>query len=141
MADHQDGDREHDQGIQSPDAGPARLEGKSHQHRDDGAARGRGRGHAGEKAGHPYRLVGGVELGVEARKTQRAAGGEQERERPAERLHLVERPQIDQHRGRHPEAQEVGERIQLRAELGADLEQPRRAAIQAVEHPGRDDQQ
>jgi hypothetical protein len=116
------------------------LEGEGHQQRDDGAAGGGGRRHAGEETRFPGRLIGLLELGVEACQAQRAAGREQQRKRPADRLHLVERPEIDQNRGRHPEAQKVGQRIELGAELGGDLEETRRAAVQTVEDPGQDDQ-
>ena len=52
----------------------------------------------------------------------------------------MQRPEIDEHRRRDAEAQEIGERIQLCAQVGGDLEKARRATVQGVGHPRQDDQ-
>ena len=83
-------------------------------------------------------LVGHVRLDVETRQAHRAADDEEERGHPAEAVEVGEAPGIGQHRGRHAEGHEVGERVVLLAELRGRVGQPRDAAVERVEH-GRDD--
>jgi hypothetical protein len=47
---------------------------------------------------------------------------------------------IDQEGGRHPEADEVHQAVELGAEAGAGLGQARHATVQHIENPGEDDE-
>ncbi len=58
---------------------------------------------------------------------------------PADPAGLVHGPDIEDHRRRHAERDEVGERIELRAELAGAVQQARDPAVQRVEHRGDDD--
>ncbi len=76
---------------------------------------------------------------VEPRQPQRAADAEQQHQPPADAAGGVERPEVEGHRRRDAEAQEVGQRIQLGAELRRAFEDAGDAAVEAVEHAGDDD--
>jgi hypothetical protein len=48
-------------------------------------------------------------------------------------------PEIHQQGRRHAETDEISERIQLRAQLGRDAQQPGDAPVEPVQHTGNDD--
>src|SRR5205085_8431319 len=88
-------------------------------------------------------------LHVKSREPERAADEEHEGEEPAELVHLappvepVQRayfaegrpvaPRVDEGRGRDPERQNVGYRVELNPDLGRGLREPRDPAVERVE--------
>ena len=64
---------------------------------------------------------------------QRRAHGEDEHRDPAQALEIVERPVEHDDGRRHAEIDEIGEAIELGAEPRRGFQQPRDAAVDAVE--------
>src|SRR3546814_19926971 len=77
-------------------------------------------------------------MGVEAGEPERRADGMGKREDPAVSRNFLERPKIEDYRGRHAERDNVGEGIELRAEAALTVHHSGNATVHAVEHR-RDD--
>ena len=58
---------------------------------------------------------------------------------PASRFQIVQAPEIKDEPRRHAEIDEIGEAIEFRAEPRCALQQPRQAAVDAVQNRGEDD--
>ena len=106
------------------------------QQHGDGAGR---RRHADEEIAGPGRLVRIVDHHVEAGKPERGADGEHHRGDPARRFQIVQAPEIEDQRRRDAEIDEVGQAVELGAEARGAFEEPRQAAVDAVEKGGEDD--
>ena len=128
---------EHEQnGIEEPAARPAVADDeRDDQRRERQPGRGRRRD-AREEVLHPARPVAASisVLKRARRKAQQVANSIAMR--PADPAYIVQRPQIGQDRGRHAEAQEVRETVELGAELAGQVEHPGRAAVQTVQDDG-----
>src|SRR3546814_2803496 len=64
----------------------------------------------------PYTTLFRSDIGVEAGEPERRADGMGKREDPAVSRNFLERPKIEDYRGRHAERDHVGEGIELGAE-------------------------
>ena len=117
--------------------GVAHQEGQDHRQQHQ-AGPGRCR-NAGEEVIGPGRPFGLFESGVEAGQPERAADAEQKHQHPSEAPGLLHAPQVQHDRGRDAEADEVGKRIELGAELAGALEHAGDAPVQGVEDGGDDD--
>src|SRR5262249_18842037 len=69
----------------------------------------------------------------ETSKTNRSGHAKDQRHRPAGAAGAMQHPEIDEHRGRDPEADEIGKRIELRAELAVGAEIARDPAVESIE--------
>ena len=78
--------------------------------------------------------LGTFDRHVETREAQRAGDAEHQRRQPAQALHLVEPGEIEHDPRRDAEIDEVGERIEFRAEARSAFERARDPAVEAVEH-------
>ena len=85
----------------------------------------------------PHRRQLDPELGVEPRQAQRAAHRVEQHDGPADAVQLLHRPEIEHRRGRHAEADEVRQRIELGAETRGRFQQPRDPPVEPVEHRRR----
>ena len=80
------------------------------------------------------RLIGGIDLRVEAGEAQRAGHGVRQRDNPSEARQMLQRPKIDDQRRRHAEGRDIRQRIKLGTESAGTFQQPRNAAVDAIEH-------
>ncbi len=124
-------------GQQRTGFGALELEAQQHGQKDH-AGRGRCR-HAGEMLVGLVLVLGFHGLDVETGQTNGAAGAIDKRHGPAGAARLMQRPQIDEHGRRDAEADEIGEAVELGAELAVRAEQARHLAVHRVEHGGDDD--
>ena len=108
-----------------------------------------GAGHAGEEAlriGRLRRRAGErhgrrvAEGRVEAGEPQRRAHGEEEAGCEAQAPRVVQAPEIQHQRRGDAEGKEVGQTVELGAEARGALQQPRQAAVDAVDGAGGHDQ-
>ncbi len=80
-------------------------------------------------------------LGVEAGEPQGAAHREEQHDRPAEHVQFRHRPQIEHRRGSDPEADEVGQAVELGAKARGRFEEARHPPVEPVKDPGGDDRE
>ena len=82
----------------------------------------------------------GVRLDVEAREAQRRRRQVHEADGPAHAAERKQSPLEREHRGRHAERDQIGERIELHAEIARRAGHARDAAVEHVEHHGDADE-
>src|SRR3546814_3710359 len=78
---------------------------------------------------------------MEAGEAQGAAYAVEQHDGPAEGSGGVHGPDVEDHRGRHAEADDVRQGIEFGAEARAAAEQPRQPAVGSVEEGGHHDRQ
>ena len=78
---------------------------------------------------------------VEPRQPERAADHVEERRARAHAAERLERPRVEQEAGRDPEGDDVGERVELHAELGGGAGQPGHLPVEHVEHHADEERQ
>ena len=84
------------------------------------------------------RLVGHVDLRVEAREAKGTANGESQRGKPTQPRLGRQRPEKNDDCRRRSETERIGEAVELRPETRLRLQRPGDPAIHAVENPGND---
>ena len=132
---HKERDRQHIEAFDEGDAGRGRAEFKSGakidwKKPDDRARR---RGHSDEEILSPQRLVRILEHHVEAGQPKGAGHRKKQRGHPAEALDRMEIGDEQNKNRRDAEVDEVGKRIEFRAEPRSALESPRNSAVETVE--------
>ena len=80
-----------------------------------------------------------MRLAVKAGQAQRAAHREEQHDRPAEAAQRRHRPEIKDRRRCDAEADEIRQAVEFGAKARRRFEEPRDAAVEAVEDAGRDD--
>ena len=97
-----------------------------------------GRGDADEELARVRRGLLVVGERVEPGETQRRRDDHGERDHPAD-ADVVERPEEQDQRGRHPERDAVRERVELGAHAAGGVEETGQAPVEGVEHRGEGD--
>ena len=95
--------------------------------------RGDNRRRGGTRQADEIALVG-VLLDVEARQAQRRGRHEQKPDGPSQAAERRQSPRVGEHRRRHAERDDVGQRVELHAELARRAGHARDAAVEHVEH-------
>ena len=75
-----------------------------------------------------------IDHDVEAGEPQRAGNRKDHRRKPAEALHLMQAPEIEEEPRRDAEIDEIGKRIEFGAETGRAAQSPRDASVEPVEN-------
>ena len=87
----------------------------------------------------PRRPVRIVDHDIEAGEAQRRRDRENKRREPAETLHLVQAPKIEDERRRDPKIDEVGKRVEFGAKPRSSAQHPRDPSVQSIQNGGGDD--